>query len=256
MPSNTVILNHFIIMNKKSIIILAIIFLSFNLISCDSEKSRQKKAENLISQKLNEELPDIESYQNISFELDTIDNPLLADSLSYELADQWYNIKMDEFLVKSNIEDIERKKKNLKTNASNHFWFGNLDGYDMIKYGQQFKNLDSELESYQYELEDIELIKQSIEEGFGSLLTKYQDVVMPGWKVSHKYRAKDNMGNMQIYNYTYFLSPELDRILYFYDNESEEIDIRLGIINEIANRVAEFRSGSRDSTDSSEESSE
>lgn len=243
-------------MNKYRLILTAITALLFIFISCDSEKSRQEKAENLISQKLNEELPDIESYQNISFELDTIDNPLLADSLSYELADQWYNIKMDEFLVKSNISDAETKKKNLKTNASNHFWFGNMDGYDMIKYGQQFKNLDSQLESYQYKLEDIELTKESIEEGFGSLLTKYQDVEMPGWKVSHKYRAKDELGNMQIYNYTYFLSPDLDRILYYYDNNSAETLIRLEIINEVATRVAEFRSGSGDSSDFSEESSE
>lgn len=243
-------------MNKYHLTLTAITFLLFIFISCDSEKSRQEKAENLISQKLNEELPDIESYQSISFELDTIDNPLLADSLSYELADQWYNIKMDEFLVKSNIDDIETKKKNLKTNASNHFWFGNMDGYDLIKYGQQAKNLDSKLKTYQEELCDIELTKESIEEGFGSLLTKYQDVDMPGWKVSHKYRAKDELGNMQIYNYTYFLSPDLDRILYYYDNDSEEIIIRLGIINEIADRVAEFRSGSGNTSDSSEESSE
>lgn len=241
------------IMNKYRLILTAIAALLFVFISCDSEKSRQEKAENLISQKLNEELPDIESYQLISMEMDTIDNPLLADSLSYELADQWNNIKMNEFLVKSNINDIETKKKNLKTKASNHFWFGNMDGYDMIKYGQQFKNLDSQLESYQEELCDIELSKESIEEGFGSLLTKYQDVEMPGWKVIHKYRAKDEMGNMQIYNYTYFLSPDLDRILYFYDNDSEETIIRLDIINEISTRVAEFISGSDETIDSAEE---
>lgn len=244
------------IMNKYHPILTAIAALLFVFISCDSEKSRQEKAENLISQKLNEELPDIESYQLISMEMDTIDNPLLADSLSYDLADQWYNIKMDEFLIKNNISDIETKKKNLKTKVSNQFWFGNMDGYDLIQYGQQAKNLDSKLKTYQQELEDIELSKESIEEGFGSLLSKYQDVEIPGWKVSHKYRAKDEMGNMQIYNYTYFLSPDLDRILYFYDNDSEETIIRLENINEIATRVAEYRSGSDDTLDSGEESGE
>lgn len=243
-------------MKKISIKFLAIISLCFIFISCDPAKSRQKKAENLISQKLNEELPDIESYENISFELDSIDNPLLADSISHELADRWYHVKMEEFLVKSNISDIETQKKNLKSQASNHFWFGNMDGYDLIRYGAQAQNLDSQLKAYQSQLEDIEMSKESIDDGFGALLTKYQDVEMPGWKVSHKYRAKDETGNSQIYNYTYFLSPDLDRILYFYDNDSEETIIRLGIIKDIATRLSELRSELDNTLDSSEDSLE
>lgn len=224
--------------NIYSILHLAL-FCIVCLVSCNSEKARQKKAEDLISKMLFESLPDFESYQNVSLQIDTLDVSVLLNTLLYEYAEEYQNITMNHYLLQSELSDLENKEANLKKKGQNQFWFGHMDGYDLIRYGQQFDNIKTQKENLKYQLKDNELSQANIISQVADLvnenITKKEAIA--GWKVYHKFRAKDETGVTQLYNMVYLITPDMKAIKYKYDEEDVNNIILMNTIDDLLEKA-------------------
>lgn len=203
--------------------------------SCDSEKARQNKAEKLITKTLFEKLADYKSYENISIQIDTLEYPLLSDKNAFELANELYELNQDIFLANSELENSQSELTRLKNRIAQRFWSNSMDIFQMANAGNQMDNLEKKIKRVQTNLDGLNENKGSLIQKFGELNSKYNSIELYGWLISHKYRAKDELGNFQLFNHVYIMDKDLSEILYDYDEDNDAESIIM--VSIIKNRV-------------------
>ena len=196
-------------------------------VQCDANKARQSKAENLITKSLFEKLPDYKSYENVSMEVDTLDYSILSNEKAYELADELYEINQDIFLAKREVEDSENDLKRLINRAAKRFWSNSMDLFDLANASNQMENLEKKIQTEKENLDKLYENRTSLIHQFEELNSKYDPNDLYGWSVSHKYRAKDESGNFQLFNHVYIINKDFSKIIYDYDGDNDVKEIIL-----------------------------
>lgn len=194
---------------------IVLLILSVCVISCDSEKAREKKAEDLISKKLFEEFPDFDSYENIIVKLDTITDPLLVNPKTYDLAEKYFDLQESNYYIRNELTDLEIREEKIKDQGILEIAYGKFMSPKFIQLGKELQ----EIKEYINELNSMIEENEGYQSSFLYQLTEIptnnnEDKNLIGWKVSHKYRAKDEDGTTRIFHNIYILNSDMSEIIY------------------------------------------
>lgn len=204
-------------------IIAAILALTTTLlfVQCDTEESRKEKAEDLIKQDLFETLPDYKSYELVSLEMDSIEETWISIPGIIDLAKEYQQAFADEGNAKIRYNELLIQKEKLGKRAFNRYMTSDLFG--LVEIGKEKKQLDNQIANADSQWAESAAKAESL---YGELTDKLaanksEDFI--GWNVTHKFRAKNNEGVMQLYCSHYYISPDMKRIIIKWDDEDDEI---------------------------------
>lgn len=147
-------------MKRTFLNLLLALLVSTAVSSCDAEKARVDKAQSLISEFLNKELPDFDSYEVVSTELDSLpDNLLFCDTILHGIDDlmtAYNDINVLGYNKQSLENEVETIRENAKRRFTRNFWSGNewlitpenIEDTERIKQlQQQISNLEGNIMS-------------------------------------------------------------------------------------------------------------
>lgn len=218
-------------------IIMAIIALTAILlfVQCDTEESRKEKAEELIKQDLFETLPDYKSYELVSMKMDTIKESWVTIPGIIELAKEYQQAFVDEGNAKIRYNELIDQKERLGKRAFNRYMASDLFG--LAEIGKEKKQLENEIAAADSEWAEAADRSESI---YGELTDKIasnksEDFV--GWNVTHKFRANNDEGVMQLYCYHYYISPDMKRILVKWADDDEEIPQLFNLMESVLDAI-------------------
>lgn len=207
------------------------------LSGCDTEKSRKSKAEDVIKQDLFETLPDFDSYQSISLELDTIKEDWLSIPGIIDIAWDYKSACDMVNEINNELQSREQKLANVQEEMKNGFWSGQINfGEAYNKYATRLVDMDKNIESIKRQREQINSHVTSMS---NIIKSKYDSIPdkgkFQGWHATHKFRTKDMMGNPFISTRHYYLSPDLTQIIIRWDEDGEDADTgeMLSLVNEL-----------------------
>lgn len=196
--------------------------------SCDSEKARADKAQSLISEFLNKELPDFDSYEVVSTELDSLpDNLLFCDTILHGIDDLMtaYNDINVSYYNKVGLEnEIETIRENVKRRFTRNFWSGNewlltpenfQDTERIEQLQQEISTLDSEISSKKRHVDKMAVDLQKL------IKENLDTVNFTGYSVCHKFRAKDTSGNMQLDTRFFIIDKDFKKITPIAEDEDK-----------------------------------
>lgn len=233
-------------------IIMAIIALTAILlfVQCDTEESRKEKAEELIKQDLFETLPDYKSYELVSMKMDTIKESWVTIPGIIELAKEYQQAFVDEGNAKIRYNELIDQKERLGKRAFNRYMASDLFG--LAEIGKEKKQLENEIAAADSEWAEAADRSESI---YGELTDKIasnksEDFV--GWNVTHKFRANNDEGVMQLYCYHYYISPDMKRILVKWADDDEEIPQLFNLMKSVLDAIKNSELSSARQTDDTE----
>ena len=126
-------------MNKLISAIMALTTILL-FVQCDTEESRKEKAEDLIKQDLFETLPDYNSYELVSIEMDTIKEPWVLIPGIFDLAKEYQQAFAEEGNAKIRYNELLDKKERLKDRAFRTYMSSDLFG--LMKIGNEMEQLE------------------------------------------------------------------------------------------------------------------
>lgn len=218
-------------------IIATIIVLIFALlfVQCDTEASRREKVEDIIKKDLFETLPDYKSYELVSIEMDTIEETWISIPGIIELAKEYQQAFVDEGNAKIRYNELIDQKERLGKRAFNRYMASDLFG--LAEIGKEKKQLENEIAAADSEWAEAADRSESI---YGELTDKIasnksEDFV--GWNVTHKFRANNDEGVMQLYCYHYYISPDMKRILVKWADDDEEIPQLFNLMESVLDAI-------------------
>lgn len=204
-------------------------------VQCDTEESRKEKAEELIKQDLFETLPDYKSYELVSMKMDTIKESWVTIPGIIELAKEYQQAFVDEGNAKIRYNELIDQKERLGKRAFNRYMASDLFG--LAEIGKEKKQLENEIAAADSEWAEAADRSESI---YGELTDKIasnksEDFV--GWNVTHKFRANNDEGVMQLYCYHYYISPDMKRILVKWADDDEEIPQLFNLMESVLDAI-------------------
>lgn len=196
--------------------------------SCDSEKVRVEKTQSLISDYLNEELPDIDSYEVVSTELDSLPNNLLfCDTILHGIDNLMtaYNDINVSYCNKESLEnEIEAIRENAKRRFTRNFWSGNewLITPENIEDTERIKQLQQQISEFESEISFGKKHVDRMAIDLQKLIKEKLDTVnFTGYRVIHKFRAKDTSGNMQLDTRFFIIDKDFKKITPIAEDEDK-----------------------------------
>lgn len=215
-------------MKRTFLNLLLALLVSTAVSSCDAEKARVDKAQSLISESLNNELPDFDSYEVVSTELDSLPNNLLfCDTILHgidELMTAYNDINVMDYNKQSLENEIETIRENAKRRFTRNFWSGNewlitpenfRDTERIKQLQQKISNLEGNISSQKKHVDRMALdLRQLIKE-------RLDTVNFAGYRITHKFRAKDTSGNMQLESRFFVVDKDFKQLSPIGDNEDK-----------------------------------
>lgn len=221
-------------MNRIFSIILSLIIILL-LVQCNSEESRKEKAEELIKKDLFETLPDYKSYELVSIEMDTIKETWISIPGIIDLAKEYQQAFADEDNAKIRYNELLEQKERLKKRAFNRYMASDLFG--LAEIGNQKKRLDDEIAAVDSQWEEASDRSGDLYNQLTEKIIKNKTDDFVGWDVTHKFRAKDTDGVMQLYCYHYYISPDFKRVILKWEEGEEEIPQLLNLMESILDTI-------------------
>lgn len=192
-------------MNRTILNLLLALLVSTAVSSCDAEKARVDKAQSLISEYLNKELSDFESYEVVSTELDSLpDNLLFCDTILHGVDDlmaAYNDINVLGYNKQSLENEVETIRENAKQRFTRNFWSGNewLITPENFRDTERIKQLQQQISNLEDNILSQKKYVDKMAVNLQQLIKEQLDTVnFTGYRVAHKFRAKDTSGNMQL----------------------------------------------------------
>lgn len=204
-------------------------------VQCDTEESRKEKAEDLIKQDLFETLPDYNSYELVSIEMDTIKEPWVLIPGIFDLAKEYQQAFAEEGNAKIRYNELLDKKERLKDRAFRTYMSSDLFG--LMKIGNEMEQLDNEIANADSQWAEAVDRAGSLYDELTDKIAKNTSEDFAGWDVTHKFRAKDTDGVMQLYCYHYYISPDFKRVILKWEEGEEEIPQLLNLMESILDTI-------------------
>lgn len=182
---------------KKLIFILSIVFM---LSSCG--KSDEEKLNDMIAEATKASLYIPESYDPVSTECDTLGRDFINKA----------NIKKSAKII-SLVREAQSVKSQIERDAEQRdYWRG--------KYGEFFSDYSKKVQRGE---EKRDGLKAEANKLFAELITDYNtNREFCGFIVEHKFRAKNNMGNVMFGDIIYILNKEKTEIVDAYDTSDDD----------------------------------
>lgn len=197
-------------MKNQRLLLLAIATILF--VSCGNEEKRINK---LIADASKSMLYYPESYDPVSLKIDSLFTDIITDK----------NIKKANRLVSitNQVESLQRQIEYSEEEVE--YWKGKYYANDMLK------KYSREVESNTQKKDDL------VEEG-RQIYSELKEVVnaersFRGFVVEHRFRAKNNNGNVLMSDMLYILNKEKTEVICGYDETDVEFQNFLQVINEI-----------------------
>ena len=197
-------------MKNQRLLLLAIATILF--VSCGNEEKRINK---LIADASKSMLYYPESYDPVSLKIDSLFTDIITDK----------NIKKANRLVSitNQVESLQREIEYSEEEVE--YWKGKYYANDMLK------KYSREVESNTQKKDDL------VEEG-RQIYSELKEVVnaersFRGFVVEHRFRAKNNNGNVLMSDMLYILNKEKTEVICGYDETDVEFQNFLQVINEI-----------------------
>lgn len=215
-------------MKRTFLNLLLALLVSTAVSSCDAEKARVDKAQSLISEFLNKELPDFDSYEVVSTELDSLpDNLLFCDTILHGIDDlmtAYNDINVLGYNKQSLENEVETIRENAKRRFTRNFWSGNewlitpenIEDTERIKQlQQQISEFESEISFGKKHVDRMAIDLQKLIKG------KLDTINFTGYSVCHKFRAKDTSGNMQLDTRFFIIDKDFKKITPIAEDEDK-----------------------------------
>lgn len=187
----------------KKIVLFSIAILS--LVSC--VRTPEDLANSLIRERVKNTLFFPDSYEAIETVVDSAFTPK-DDPAFYDKALELYNLFTVVEACRSEADRAERVM-NIWKNPY-------LDGLGQVNYKQSKKNFEKYSEQVKYYTSKIEQEKDYLQE----IINVKPKFI--GFKVTHKFRAKTNSGNVMIGEKVFITNEDMTQILAGYDSDKEE----------------------------------
>lgn len=178
------------------------------LVSCGSEEKRVNK---LIEEASKSMLYHPESYDPVNLKIDT----LFTDIITKE------NIKKANRLVSLDIQIKSLEREIEYSEEEVEFWKGTS------YVGKYLREVESNTEKKEELIEEGRQLYYELEEAVNT------ERVFCGFVVEHRFRAKDNMGNVRISDMLYILNKEKTEVISGYDETDVDFQNFLKVINDI-----------------------
>lgn len=201
-------------MKKVCISILLMIFL---LVSCGN--SPTDKAEALIEEDMVKNLYIPDSYESVETKVDSAFAPLDSPELYYQISEL---LEMDD-----KTQEYENKVKHAKSSIA--IWGNPYDAFSRNRHEES----KAEYKEYMEKLNAIQKRIMKTADNIRKIVR--QEPRFIGYKAVHRYRAKNNAGQVLMGNQLYILNGDLTKIIASYDMESREYTV----FHEVVERVME-----------------
>lgn len=208
-------------MNKINFAAILTLMSVMLFVQCNTEKSRKEKAKNLIKQDLFETLPDYKSYEPISTEMDSIEETWISIPGIIDLAKEYQQAFAEEGNAKIRYNELLHQKESLGKRAFNRYMASDLFG--LAEIGKEKKQLDIKLATADSQWAEAADRSEALYSELTDKIVKNLSEKFAGWNVTHKFRAKNDEGVMQLYCLHYYISPDMKRIIIKWDDENDEI---------------------------------
>lgn len=201
-------------MKKVCISILLMIFL---LVSCGN--SPTDKAEALIEEDMVKNLYIPDSYESVETKVDSAFAPFDSPELYYQISEL---LEMDD-----KTQEYENKVKHAKSSIA--IWGNPYDAFSRNRHEES----KAEYKEYMEKLNAIQKRITKTADNIRKIVR--QEPRFIGYKAVHRYRAKNNAGQVLMGNQLYILNGDLTKIIASYDMESREYTV----FHEVVERVME-----------------
>ena len=232
-------------MNKLISAIMALTTILL-FVQCDTEESRKEKAEDLIKQDLFETLPDYNSYELVSIEMDTIKEPWVLIPGIFDLAKEYQQAFAEEGNAKIRYNELLDKKERLKDRAFRTYMSSDLFG--LMKIGNEMEQLDNEIANADSQWAEAVDRAGSLYDELTDKIAKNTSEDFAGWNVTHKFRANNDEGVSQLYCYHYYISPDMKRIIVKWADDDEDIPQLFNLMESVLDAIKNSKPSSAQQT--------
>ncbi|MDE5567398.1 MAG: hypothetical protein K2J12_03045 [Muribaculaceae bacterium] len=231
----------------KKLFTLALFCLSVSLFhSCDSEQSRKDKAEDTIRKHLFEILPDYNSYELISLELDTIKEGWISSPEIIELGWDYLTALEDRSEINDKLSSLQSELRELEQRVGMEFVFGNSN-YAVMHGGPQLTKMKKAVEKVENKRDSNNEIINNLTK---QILNKYDSIsgndTFTGWHAVNKFRSNNIVGTPGISTRHYYLTPDFKNIIISWDDDDETADTPI-MINHVSQLIDSKKSEETDS---------
>lgn len=193
-------------------------------VQCDPAERRKSKAEDVIEKHLFETLDNYQSYEKISTEVDTLQEPWILDKGIMTTGQKLLDCQNENERLNNRIIELNDIIEQYRRSVANSLLSGN---------GGRFWSIAAEAGSYVDELKSVNKQKEQndsiqtiLQNELDNLCLAFQTPKETYWHVTQKFRYSKDGQDSKIYTLHFVFDPDVKEILsYWEDNDPKVIQL-------------------------------